>query len=127
MENEFQVRCASCLREIDSEKRKSSFPGTWHAVSDTAEAKEDKERERTIEKCSFTWEVERDAKKCRERVGRKEMEAERAWTFVSPFWSRNEQRETKQMADSKRGLASEEHFFSCISVSLLLCRSESDP
>lgn len=61
---------------MDSGRRKSSFPGTWNAVSDTAEAKEDEERERTIEKCSFTWEVERDAKKCHEREGRKEMEAE---------------------------------------------------
>lgn len=57
MENESQVYCASCLHEMDSGKRKSSFPGTWHAVSDTAEAKEDEERERTIEKCSFIWEV----------------------------------------------------------------------
>lgn len=48
MENESQVCGAFCLRETDPGETsgKSSFPGSWQAVSDAA--KGDKERERTL-------------------------------------------------------------------------------
>lgn len=64
---------ASCLRKMDPgwTSGQSSFPGTWHAVSDAAEANGNEERERTVQKCCFVWEEERDAWKCQEGVSRK--------------------------------------------------------
>lgn len=122
MENDSQVCAASCFRGMDPEwtSGKSLFLGTWQAVADVAEAEGAEERERTIEKGCFVWEVERDAKKCQEEVGRKEMKAKSIdicfSLLVKQWMERN-----KVDGRFKRRSVSKEHFLSYICFSSIVC------